>query len=337
MLQRYSIAAGAGLAAGILFAVMAKGTLLSYVLALLSPLPLVIATLGWGLDIGAIAGAIAGIVVAALFNPASGGIFAVTIALPAWLLSSAAALPRRRLFAGGVAVGQASWFPVGWIVTLAALLCALIGATLIGSLIVGYGGYQKGVDAAVAELLPALKTYEDMLALPAGITFEAFVATAVRLSPATFATLACVVFCANLYAGARAVQLSQRLTRPWPNLPESLVLPRFLGIGLIACAGLVLLLRGPGVYVAWIGVAVLSCIYAMQGLAVIHSLSRGLAVRIPALVAFYFGCLVTGGWALPALALVGLVESLLALRARRAAAANAKSRNNESKGEKKWK
>ena len=218
-----------------------------------------------GLDIGAIAGAIAGVVVAALFDPASGGIFAVTIALPAWLLSSTAALPRRRLFARGVAVGDSNWVPVGWIVTLAAFLCALIGATLIASLIVAYGGYHKGVDAAVAELLPALKIYEDMIALPAGVTFEAFVATAVRLTPATFAALGCVMFCANLYAGARAVQLSQRLTRPWPNLPESLVLPRFLGIGLIACGGLVLLLRGPGLYVAWICVAVLGCVLRDAG------------------------------------------------------------------------
>lgn len=325
MLQRLSIAAGAGLAAGILFAVMAKGTLLSFVLVWLAPLPLIIAALGWGLDIGAIAAAFAGLVVTVLFDLASGGIFIASIALPAWLLSGAVALPRQRLFARAGAVGETNWIPVGWVVTFAALLCALIGATLLAALIVAYGGHQKGVDAVVAELLPLFKTYESVMVLPAGVTFESLVATAVRLAPATFAAVACIMFCANLYAGARAVQLSQRLKRPWPNLPESLVLPRFLGVGLIACVGFVLLLRGPAVYAAWIGLAVLSCVYAMQGLAVIHSLSRGLPVRIPALVAFYLGCLVTSGWALPALALVGLVESLLSLRARRAAAANAKS------------
>ena len=74
MWQRLSIAAGAGLAAGILFAVLAKGTLLSFALVWLTPLPLIIAALGWGLDIGAIAAAIAGLVVAALFDPPSGGI-----------------------------------------------------------------------------------------------------------------------------------------------------------------------------------------------------------------------------------------------------------------------
>jgi hypothetical protein len=151
-------------------------------------------------------------------------------------------------------------------------------------------------------------------------------ATAVaRFLPALVAALTCLLFCGNLYAGARAVHLSQRLKRPWPNLPESLVLPPFLGVGFVVCTGMAFLLRGPAAYAAWIGVGVLGCVYVMQGLAVIHSLSRGLPVRIPALVAFYFGCAATVPWSLLAIALVGLVESALSLRARRAAAANAKS------------
>jgi hypothetical protein len=119
--------------------------------------------------------------------------------------------------------------------------------------------------------------------------------------------------------------LSQRLRRPWPNLPESLVLPPLLGIGLVASTGLALLLRGPATYAAWIGVAVLGCVYVMQGLAVVHSLSRGLPVRVPALVAFYFGCAATVPWSLAALVVLGLVESVFSLRARRAAAANVKT------------
>ena len=75
----------------------------------------------------------------------------------------------------------------------------------------------------------------------------------------------------------------------------------------------------------WIGVGALGCAYVMQGLATVHSLSRRLPARIPMLIALYLVCIVTALWSTPALALVGLVESLLSLRARRAAAANAKS------------
>jgi hypothetical protein len=163
------------------------------------------------------------------------------------------------------------------------------------------------------------------MALPAGVTLEDLVASLVRLFPAFSAMLTCMVFCANLYLGARAVQLSQKLTRPWPNLPESLVLPPYLGLGFVAFVALGLLLRPPAATIAWIGAGALGCAYAMQGLAVVHALSRGLPVRIPALIAFYVGCVATAGWALPALTLIGLIESLFSLRARRAAAANVKS------------
>ena len=133
------------------------------------------------------------------------------------------------------------------------------------------------------------------------------------------------MLCANLYAGARAVQLSQRLKRPWSNLPEALVLPPLLGIGLIVCVALAFALPGSAGHAAWIGVGSLGCAYVMQGLAVIHCVSRGLPTRSPLLVALYLVSIVIVPLSLPALALVGLVESLLSLRARRAAAANIKS------------
>jgi hypothetical protein len=326
MMQRIGIAIGAGLAAALLFAVMAKGTPLAIMLVCLAPLPIIIVTLGWGWDMGAVAVGTASVVVAALIAPLSGAVYAASIALPAWLLSFAAVWPRERFYRGAAANGEKSWFPLGWIVAGAALIGAIIGASVLASVIFSDGGYAKGVDSLAAQLIPHLtEALDDVMTLPAGVTIEDFAAMVVRLSPAVLATVICLMFCANLYAGARAVQLSQRLPRPWPNLPEAIVLSPFLGIGLIVCAGLALLLDGSGEYAAWIGVGVLGCIYVMQGLAVIHSLSRGLPVRIPVLAALYLGCVFTARWSLPALAIVGLIESLISLRARRAAAANVKS------------
>ena len=105
MMQRIGMAIGAGLAAALLFAVMAKGTFLAVTLAYLAPLPIVIVTLGWGLDMGGLAVVVAGAVAAALLDPLPGGLFAAAIALPAWLLSAAALLPRDRLFASASASG----------------------------------------------------------------------------------------------------------------------------------------------------------------------------------------------------------------------------------------
>ena len=80
MMQRFGMAIGAGLAAALLFAVMAKGTLLAVALAYLAPLPIVIATLGWGLDMGALAAVVAGAVRAGVVDPCPAALFASSIA-----------------------------------------------------------------------------------------------------------------------------------------------------------------------------------------------------------------------------------------------------------------
>ena len=327
MMQRIGMAIGAGLAAALLFAVMAKGTLLAMALAYLAPLPIVIATLGWGLDMGALAVAIASVGAAVVVDPLSGGLFAVSIGLPSWLLSFLCLLRGARLNPFSAArTDDKTWFPVGGIVAVAALVGAIVGGGALISLVLVYGGYYKGVDALAAELLPDLREALDgVMTLPGGVSVEEFAALIVRLSPAVLAGTTCLMLCVNLYAGARAVQLSQRLKRPWSNLPEALVLPPLLGIGLIVCVGLAFALSGSASHAAWIGVGSLGCAYVMQGLAVIHCLSRGLPARTPMLVGLYVVCVVVVRWSLPALALVGLVESLLSLRARRAAAANIKS------------
>jgi hypothetical protein len=337
MLQRVSVAVGAGLAAALLFAVMAKGTPAAMFLSRFAPLPIMIATLGWGFDMGALAGAIATVCAAALLDPATSGLFAASVALPAWVLGFAAALPRGGLFGRAAGEGEPRWFPVGGIVALAALAGALVGAEAVASVVVSYGGYQKGVESIAGQLAPMFKeTLDGVQALPGDMSLDEIVVSVVGLLPALLAATTCLILCANLYAAARAVQLSQRLARPWPNLPESLVLPRYLGIGLVACAALALSLRGLASDIAWIGVGALGSAYVIQGLAVVHALLRGFTVRIPALVALYLICLPTAICALPALAILGLAESLLSLRARRAAAADANPET-KSQGETKWK
>jgi hypothetical protein len=338
-LQRIGIAIGAGLAAALLFAVLVKETLLALALSQLAPLPIIIVSLGWGLDIGAMAGAIAVVAAAGLVNPSSAAVFAFAVALPAWLLSFATLSPRDRFLGRRSAPdGEKVWIPIGGIVTLVALVGILAGAGTLAWLILAYGDRGDSIEALAAALVPdLLKAYEGVFVLPGGVSIDDIAAMFVRVAPAGVAMTTCLMLCANLYAGARAVQLSQRLKRPWPNLPESFVLPRFLGIGLVACTGLALLLSELGAYAAWIGVGALGSLYVMQGLAVLHALSRGLPVRVPALVALYFGCAVTVLWSLPALALVGLVDSLLSLRARRAAAAKRQISENEIKRREKWK
>jgi hypothetical protein len=324
MLQRVSVAIGAGLSAALLCAVMAKGTVAAFLLAYLAPMPLIIATLGWGLDIGAFAAAIATVVVVALVAPGSGAGFIGWVALPAWVLGFLVLLRRESLWRRKDD-SRGGWFPVGGIVVVAALFGALAGLATMVLIAVSFGGYRSGVEALAGGMVHALRDAVDgEPPLPFGMTIERGIALFVRLIPATVAGSTCAMLCANLYLGARTVQLSQRLARPWPRLPEALVLPQWAGLALVVCLGLGLALRGAAAYAAWIGVGALGCAYAMQGLAVVHALTRGFSVRIPALIAFYIGSVVTILYAAPSIVALGLVETWLSLRARRAASLSAK-------------
>ena len=52
MIIRFAVAIGAGCAAAFLFAVSAQTSPLAMTLAYLAPLPIMIATMGWGVDAG---------------------------------------------------------------------------------------------------------------------------------------------------------------------------------------------------------------------------------------------------------------------------------------------
>src|SRR5579883_2047267 len=329
MVQRIAIALGAGMVAALLFAVMAKGTPVAMALAYLAPLPIVIAAFNWGADMGAVAAVTACGGAAALVDPYSGALFGAAIALPAWLLSALSSAHLGIFRRAAKDPDQtAGWCPIGLVVAAAAVIGALIGLSALLSLIVLYGGYQKGVEELVRQFTADIRdALDQMIALPAGMTVEEFATLVVRMSPPMLAAAIFLMLCANLYVGARVAQISQTLKRPWPNLPEALVLPQPLGVALVLCLGLALTLGDPLRQAAWIGVGAFAAAYALQGLALAHGLTRGLQHRNPLLFALYLAVAFAPRWVVPAVTMAGLLESFLSLRAKRVAAANANSLN----------
>jgi hypothetical protein len=319
---RLGLALGAGGVAALLFATMAKGTIVAMALAYLAPLPIFIASLSWGAALGALAAIAAGVGVGGLIDPLSGALFGASIALPAWILS-ALSITRLKLFGRTKDGGEKTTAvaPVGYVVSAAALMGILVGLGALVSLIVLYGGYQKGVDTLVAEVTPDFQeAFGETFALPEGMTIEEFATLFVRLSPLALAAATFLMLCANLYIGARVAQVSQALSRPWPSLPESLVLPHAAGAALVVLLILAMALHDPARQAAWVGVGALAAAFGLQGLALAHALTRGLSFRIPLLLAIYVACALLPRWALPAVAAAGLLESFLSLRTRRVAA-----------------
>jgi Predicted membrane protein (DUF2232) len=315
MLHRFVVAIGAGCAAALLFAVSAQSNVLAMALAYLAPLPIMIATLGFGLDAGAIAGAISVAALAVLAEPLSALLFAASVAAPAWALAAFVVTPVAKYFRGRKADAPAHP-SVGAVVMLAALFGMIGAAAVLTTVIVVYGGYAEGarqVASAVAAL--AADAFDGA---PNNLTARDFADALVRFGPPAIAASTLVMLCVNLYAGARSTQLSHNLPRPWPDLPTSLALPWPLGVAFLACLAASFALPPPAAQYFSIGAGGLGGALALQGLAVAHALSRGLKMRPLMLVALYACCVLRAKYTLPVLAALGLLDGFLRLRSRAA-------------------
>jgi hypothetical protein len=160
--------------------------------------------------------------------------------------------------------------------------------------------------------------------LPDGVSARDIAEEVARLGPLTTATAAFLILCFNLYAAGRTAALSHRLPRPWPDLPTEFVLPRPLAVVAVVAIGAAIALPQPTDQFAWVFAGPLAAAYTLQGLAVLHAMSRGLPLRPLLIVALYFCCAVRVEWTLPLIALVGLVDSAVNLRGRAAAARRSK-------------
>jgi Predicted membrane protein (DUF2232) len=315
MLHRFVVAIGAGCAAALLFAVSSQSSLLAMTLAYLAPLPIMIATLGWGLDGGAIAAAIAIAVLAVVTEPLSALVFAGSVAVPAWVLAAFSVSPLARYFKR-LKPDAPVHAPVGAIVSLAALLGMLASLAVLTTVIAIYGGYQEAARR-VAESITTLAgdTFEGA---PGNLTAREFADALVHYGPPAIAASTLMMLCVNLYAAARSTQLSRNLPRPWPDIPSSLSLPWPVGVVCLVCVAGAYALPAPTAQFFSIGAGGLGAALALQGLAVAHALSRGLKMRPLMLIALYACCILRAKYTLPVLAGLGIIDGFLKLRSRAA-------------------
>jgi uncharacterized protein YybS (DUF2232 family) len=309
-------ALGAGLASAVLFAASTRGSGLSVALAYFCPLPLLIGALGFS-PLAALAGACLGALgVAASASPASGLSFLLGFAAPALAV---AVLARRALPAAADDAAPLPRYPApGALLTFLFAFCVL--TTWLGVAFVAHA--HGGFDAALAALVqryaePLDDVVENLRKMPA--EFDA--ATIKRMillgAPAAIAASQTLLLAVNLWLAARVVEISGRLGRPWPALPEHLALPRLLAPAFLIACGLCFSGGLIGALAGAFAAAAGLCL-AIQGLAVLHALSRDSKLRGALLSAVYAAALVLQPWSLVTLALLGVAESAFCLRARKA-------------------
>ncbi|CAH1668007.1 DUF2232 domain-containing protein [Chelatococcus asaccharovorans] len=312
---------GAGIVSALLFAVVISGSVLALLLSYIAPLPILVAALGWNHRAGLVAVVTGAASLAIIFAPASGIAYAIGIALPAWWLGYLALLARP-------GENGPEWYPIGRVLAWSAAIAA--GVTLAGAW--GIGGSYADFEATMGRAIRAFLTMEgapagsgapspapsaDALGLPAGIALDDLVDAIITAVPPLAAASFVLMLILNLWLAAKTVAISQRLPRPWPVIADT-TMPRTMLPALVVAAVLSVLGSGFVGLTATALAGALICAYALQGLAALHALTRGKPGR-PFILGLTYAILVIFlVWILPVLALFGIIDTLLGLRARRA-------------------
>jgi hypothetical protein len=302
------IGVGAGLASTLLFYSAARGSpLLGMLLFVLTPLPSVIAALGWRWLSAAVAGLVGSIVMAFLAGPAFAFGHFLALGLPTVLIAHLVYLSR----AQDEAPAGREWYPLG---RLMAAVTTYAGAlpVLILPLI---GGSYQGLRVAMAQFLQLFWTQaspELGINLLTEEQIESFAGILTEALPGAFAAYWLAIFTLNLYLAGRIARASGFLHRDWPDLP-SLAYPTSLAL-LLALAFLASFVPGwPGIAGTSFGGALLFA-YLIAGLALVHSIARA---RAPWLTwATYTALVLTGPYAMLVLALAGFSDPLFKIKRR---------------------
>ena len=304
MAKLIGIALGAGITSAVLFVVATTASFAGLVLAYLAPLPLMIAGLGFTHMAGGIAALVAGGAVGLALGPVPGLFFAVSLGLPGWYLAKLALLGRP--VQGSSPTPSIEWFPVAQILLrlsgLASLTVLLAGLAVI----LRYHGY----DHAVATLARSLAVAFGRDALPDDVSYERIV----EVIPFAMAASTTLMLSFNLWLAARVVAISGQLARPWPTLPDAIRLPRPAAVVLIALAVAGYLLPGAVGVAARVPAAALGVIFAFEGLAAAHVLTRGIAARRTILAGVYLTTVFLLPWPLLALVILGCIDCFASLR-----------------------
>jgi hypothetical protein len=299
MFYQLAIALGSGLASAVLFLLPAKGSLAALIIGVVAPLPLMIATLGFGPRSAGLAALTGTVVIAAVLHPFLAGAFVVSVVVPAVLL---AWLSQRQVGADG------AW------TSPSALLLWIVGLTVamdyagLFVMALRYANFDAAVTDFAERIAPMITR---MVGLDDSGTYTAMdLSRAMVLAMAPIAAAWGVVALAfNLWLAGRITQVSGRLARPWANVPETLRLPReALYIFFVATAA-ALLLTDFGRVLAGTLAAGVGMAFALYGLAVIHRKTRGISARSGVLGLLYAAIFALFPWPLVAAATVGVVDA----------------------------
>jgi hypothetical protein len=311
------IGIGAGAASALLSLSLVSGSPISLILVFIASLPILIVTIGWSGSVGLIAIAAAAIGLGLIVDWRLPLSYVVSVGAPAWWLGYLAMLARPGEEPGdgehSPAPAALEWYPVGRLVVWTAIL----GAAGIVILIPYLGFDKQTFDATLREffqrMLRAQPGPDGNLQIPNVRDPKALLDILVLVAPPAAALGGTIMFMVNLWLAGRIARMSGRLRRPWPDIP-SMELP-VAAAGIVAAALAASFLPDILGLIGGVVAAAMLIAYGVYGLAVVHSITRGLSGRVVILGVIY-AVLLLQGWPILILSLVGLIDTAVDIRGR---------------------
>lgn len=301
------IGLGAGVASALLFASIASGAVAAIILFYLSPLPIMIAALGWSHWVGLLAAFTAAISLSAFFGPFFIVAFLIGIGLPAWWLGYLALLARPAPHDSKIL----EWYPPGRLVIWAAVIAALTVISAIPNFGLDEESFRAGLRASFERVLKMQSP--DMPAGFADADADGLLDLLAALIPLAAAAVATLTNVFNLWLAGRIVNVSGHLRRPWPDIPE-MRFPATVPAALAAAIALSFLPSLVGSIAAIVAASLLMA-YALLGFAVLHALTRRNNARGLILAGSYIAVVLLF-WPLFLMMLIGLADTAFDIRGR---------------------
>ena len=321
-------AIGGGLAGVLLSMLTLQHPPITLAMGFAAPLPIMIAAVGFGPLAGGLA-VVVGAIFVGLFDmrlghlvlsglrpPGEAGldilVFLIVLGLPALLLSSAG---QRLSFAGTTPSARPEERLLGRIALIAVVFASLSGSLVFAIAIAATGGFEAFDALMTAGLEKVWQTVAEHRPLPRGIDSAQVARQLTWLVPPLMSASAVSFYLTNLWCAARIAQTSELLGVPWPDIPQHLRLPRLAAIALAIAAGLSFTGGLLGLVSRIISAALIAAL-ALQGLAVVHAVTRGKTSRLAMLIIVYLSLLALMPWPLLLWGVLGLLDVAFSFRDR---------------------